>query len=272
MTTTELFDQGRWTEGYDVLRAEIEATPDPVEAARLKIAIVDAANDEDWSRGLHNRWLKHGLLDEVDVVAAANPDEDALGADALFQRGMALHIDFIMAPDGEALERERESFARAAELYDAAGDDEGAAFALAMLGIYHHVDLLDRETARPLLQQAFDRAPADRPTYARSEAARHLGQIQQELGDPAGALPMLEESYRQREGASHERHLAAALHALGSARLDAGDFDGAERDLARAREIAERWGAVFILPLIARTEADLAFARLAPGVWRRSHP
>ncbi len=39
-----------------------------------------------------------------------------------------------------------------------------------------------------------------------------------------------------------------------------------------AREVAGSHGARFSLALLARTEADLAFAELAPGVWGRSHP
>jgi len=135
-------------------------------------------------------------------------------------------------------------------------------------------ELGDREkSALQILRRAYDVVPDVGGSYARSEAARHLGQIQQERGDPKGALKFLEESLQLLAEARLTRHLAFGLHAIGFARLEAGDLGGAEDYLRRAREMAERYGSRFILGLIGRTEADLTFRHLTSyKVHGRTHP
>jgi tetratricopeptide (TPR) repeat protein len=263
----ELYRQARFEEGHASLRDAIAAELDARIAAWMRVELARGLSDEDWKRGLRNATEKHELLAAVDAVA--DVDELLLAA-ALHERGMALHQEFIMS-EGD-LERELACFSRAAQIREAAGDLHGASMSLAMVGIYYHVDLLDREAAVPILRRAYALSRESGNDWAGSEATRHLGQIQQEQGDPAGALPLLEESLSLRERAGMEAFSASALHALGYARLEAGDMEGAARELSRARSVAERIGAPFTLAMIARTEADLEFARLAPGVWRRSHP
>jgi tetratricopeptide (TPR) repeat protein len=236
----------------------------------LQLALVRVYNEEDWTRGLRNHAAKHAILDELDRNTGLS---DAFAAEALFLRGAVLHVDFIMDQGGGDPERELACFTRAAELFGRLGDQENAALATAFIGIFHHVDRLDRETAEPILRRAYEMAPDTGGSYARSEAARHLGQIQQERGDPRGALELLDESLQLRAEARQTRHLAAALHAIGFARLEAGDLAGADDYLGRARQMAERHGARFFLGLIARTEADLALVRMTgPAVHRRTHP
>ena len=265
-----LFEESRWAEGYELLRSRISDTADPAERLRLKLELVAGYSEEDWTRGLTNRDVKNALLNEIDAELAELPDP-ALRACALYERGMALHIGFIM--DEGDQERELECFTEAAELYQAVGDAEGACLSTAMIGIFHHVDRLDRETAEPILKRAYEMAPPGVPSYGRSEATRHLGQIRQERGDPAGAIPLLQESLEDRVNLGSTLHMAPALHALGFAKFEAGDVDGAKADIARAREIAERAGSRFWLAMMARTEADIEFSSmLAPELWRRSHP
>lgn len=261
--------RGHWREAEAAL-AELARGADRDEVrARAQLALVDGWNLEDWKRGLRGRRDKHALLDEVEAVAERR-DEDALRAEATYQRGMALHQEFIMS-SGDP-DRELASFEHAAALYAALGDREGEAMATAMWGIFHHVDRLDRETALPILRRAYELAPDDGRSYARSEAARHLGQIRQERGEPAAALPMLEESLALRERSGYEIFVSTGVHAVASAKLDSGDLEGAAADLARARSEAERYDGALTLALIATTEAALQMRRLAPGVWERPHP
>jgi tetratricopeptide (TPR) repeat protein len=265
----ERYHHGRWSEGHAVLAARLADEQDEIDAARLRLAYVAGCCEEDWCRGLRDPVRKHAVLDAVEPVFDDLPVQ--LRADATYLRGMTLHIDFVMARGD--LPREERCFTDAIGLYEEAGDPEGAAQATAMLGIFHHVDRLDRPTAQPILERAYAMAPSDRPSYARAEATRHLGQIRQELGDPRGALPLLEESLRERERLGREPALPAALHALAFAKLEADDPEGAERDLARAREVAERYDARLPLALIGKTEADLEMSRVTgPGLWRRTHP
>jgi tetratricopeptide (TPR) repeat protein len=266
-TAIEHYRHARWSDAYDVLEHRLGDESDPVEAARCRLWLVEGYNTEDFKRGLQPARDKHAILDQVDEVVDGHCDE--LFAKSLFHRGMALHIEFIMV-EGDP-DRELSCFTRAAELFETCGDMESASMATALIGVFHHVDHLDRETARPILQRAYDMAP-EGTSLGRAEAARHLGQIQQELGDPAGGLKLLEESLRIREESGWETHLPSALHALAYARLEAGDLDGAEEALLRARAIGERLDATFTLTFIARTEADVAMARIAPAIWRRSHP
>jgi tetratricopeptide (TPR) repeat protein len=265
----DLSEKARWEESIAILKRLIRNVAHSESKTRLLLALVRVYNEEDWTRGLRNHAAKHAILDEIEKTNAL---KDPFAAEALLLRGAVLHVDFIMDKGGDP-ERERDCFTRAADLFGRLGDRENAALATAYLGIYYHVDRLDRDAAEPILRRAYDMAPDIGGSYARSEAARHLGQIQQERGDPNGALELLEESLQLRAEARQTRHLAAALHAIGFARLEAGDLSGADDYLRRAREMAERHGSRFFLGLIARTEADLGFNRLTgPAVRRRSHP
>ncbi len=255
-TAAALCDQARWEEAHAVLEGVRQDEQDEWKSAELKIALAKVLSGEDWTRGLRNSARRHALLDEVEEVAGAT--SSPLLAAAMFQRGLALHLDFIMA-EGDP-DRELECFSRSAQMYDELGDQENAALATSFVGIFYHVDLLDRDTAEPILRKALEMS-APRGSYARSEATRHLGQILQERGDPMAAVPLFEESLRQRAEARQTRYLAAALHALGFAWLEIGDLAKAEDYLRRARENGERHGNRFFLSMIARTEAELAFTR-----------
>lgn len=264
-----LFGEALWQEAYARLLTAVGDEQDERAIARFKLALVHGYNQEDFKRGLRHQQEKHELLDEVEAVAG-EADDDLLLAAALHERGMALHIEFVMA-EGD-LDREIESFTRAAELFSAAGDTESAAMSTAMRGVFHHVARLDRETAWPLLLEAHSMAPSPDTSLARAEAARHLGQIKQEQGDIATGLPYLEESVRIREAVGKPLHLPSAYHVLGFARLEDGDLDAAEADLDQAEKLARDLDMPLTVAMVARNRADLDFARIAPSVWRRSHP
>lgn len=263
------FQQGRWEEVIDRMRSRREAIANPLDRARTGIALVEGLNQKDFKLGLQHREEKHHLIDEA-VQTALELGDDLLLASALHNRGMALHIDFIMATGDE--DAELDSFTRAVDLRLALGNQAAASFSMAMLGIFHHVDRLDRGTAVPILERAFELAGDSGAPLGRSEATRHLGQIKQELGDPLGALPFLRESLRVREESGWATLVPSALHAVASALLDAGDIDGARSVLADARARAESFGSSFTLAFIGLTEAHAEFAELAPGVWKRRHP
>jgi tetratricopeptide (TPR) repeat protein len=266
----ELYDDGRWRDACVLLEQAIERERDAAAVAELQLALVRAYSLENWAGSAGHSEAKHALIDALEQTATAYGDDHLLAA-VLLERGTALHLDFILSAAGDPA-RELESFTRAAELYQSQGDVEGAALSTAFLGIFHHVVRLDRATAEPILRRAYDMSSAAHGSEAHAEAARHLGQIRQELGEPEASLELLEESLQSWQDAGGGRHLAPALHALGHARLEAGDLDGAARDLAQARELAERYSQRLWLAFIARTEADLEFARLCPGVAGRTHP
>lgn len=260
-----LCEEARWEEAGALLQRLLRDRADDQERAWLNIALARVYNDEDWALGLRHVEQKHTVLDQAEKTASGQ-----LEAYVHFERGMALHLEFIMA-EGDP-DRELCCFTKAADLHLRNGDRENAALATAFIGIFHHVVRLDRGIAEPILRQAYEMA-TEAGSTARAEAARHLGQIRQEQGDPAGALPMLEESLRHRAEGGHSRHLASALHALGFACLEAGDLDRAHDYLQRARENAKRYHNRFFLAMVARTEADLAFTRyLGRAVRGRSHP
>jgi tetratricopeptide (TPR) repeat protein len=261
------YKRAEWTAAYELLEAALAETTDELEAGTLTVALVEGTNHESFKRGLHRERDAHALLDQAE--AAAEGRSDWLLGHVHLERGMRLHLENAMAVGDN--DRELASFELADKMLAETGDVEGSALAKSMTGIFHHVNLLDRETAVPILRAAYDASPSG-PSAARAEATRHLGQIQQELGDPAGALPTLEESLRCREESGWELLIASSLHTLGYARLESGDLEGAERDLAKAEEIAVRLDAPALLPFIRRAQADLGMARYVPNLWRRSHP
>lgn len=266
----EHYRHARWDQAYALLEPALAAAGDPLEAACLKVGLVEVWNWEDLKRGLQSGRDKLALLDEAQADLD-EADDRALLARAAFERGMALHAAYLLADaptDGELA-----CFVSAAELHEAEGDLESAAMALALAGVYHHVVELDRATAQPLLVRAHGLPPQDgAPSLARAEAARHLGQILQELGDHDGSIRFLTESVEIRERAGYPINLPSAYHALAYALLEAGDLAGAAARIAQAREWGERTGSRFPLAMIKRTEADLELAELAPALWRRSHP
>ena len=265
----ELCEQSRWEEAFALLDRLEPLTTRPLDVARLKLARVRSLSDLDWARGLRNPAEKHALLDEVQAIVRGESTE--LEAMAEFQRGMALHLEFIMAV-GDA-DRELECFTRAAALFESIGDLENAALSIAFIGIFHHVDRLDRDAAIPFLQKAYELTEAGRGSEARSEATRHLGQIHQERGEFAAAIPLLEESLAARAEAGSSRHLASALHALGYAHLEAGNLDTAEDYLDRGRHLGELHGSRLFLPMIAKARAELALRRIVgPNTAGRTHP
>jgi tetratricopeptide (TPR) repeat protein len=264
----ELAEQARWEEAIAALRRLLRNATEPELKSRLQLALVRIYNEEDWTRGLRNHNVKHALLDEVDRQSNL---PKAIVAEASYLRGAVLHVDFIMG-EGDP-ERELACLTRAADLFGQLGDRENATLATSFIGIFHHVDRLDRDAAEPILRRAYEMAPSAGGSYAKAEAARHLGQIRQERGDPKGGLALLEEALELVAEARLTRHLSSALHAVGFAHMEAGDLDVAEDYLRRAREMGERHGGRFFLGLIARTEADLAFMRqTSPTVHRRTHP
>jgi tetratricopeptide (TPR) repeat protein len=268
-TAVELCEHARWEEAEALLRRVAGRQSNDLDRVELELAVVAAQNDRDWTRGVREPQRKQAELDRIeDLVGDRSP---RLLAKTMFERGMALHLEFIFAvgdPD-----RELASFTTAAEIYASVGDREGSALATAFIGIFHHVDRLDRQAALPILQRAYDLTEAHSGSAARSEAARHLGQIRQELGDPAGGIALLEEALELRAEAGDFRHLSSALHALGSAHLEAGDLDVAADYLFRARNLGELHGSQLFLTMIARTEADLAFRRVTgANVRGRTHP
>lgn len=265
----ERYGEARWAEAFALLANALGKASSDSERAQLMLARVVGENHEDFKLGLRHGAEKHRALDEIEAIADELEDR-ALLAGALQERGTALHIDFIMS-EGD-FERELDSFSRAAELFAELGDFESAAMSTAGVGVCHHVDRLDREAAWPILLEAHQMAPSDKASLARAEAARHLGQIRQELGDAEEGIRYLEESLRLREGVGKPLYLPSAYHVLGYARLEAGDFDGAEADLDRAASLAEQLNLPLTMAMIARNRADLDFARIAPSVWRRSNP
>ena len=261
--------EARWPVAYALLASALGEAKSDSDRARLKLALVAGQNQDDFKRGLRYGEEKHETLDEIEALAGELGDRALLAA-ALQERGTALHIEFIMS-EGD-FERELDSFSRAAEIFTELGDAEAAAMSTASIGVCHHVDRIDRETAWPILLEAHRMAPSDGPSLARAEAARHLGQIRQELGDVVEGIRYLEESVRLREQAGTPLYLPSAYHVLGYARLEAGDLNGAEADLDRARRLAEELNLPLTVAMVARNRADLDFARIAPNIWRRSHP
>jgi tetratricopeptide (TPR) repeat protein len=264
----QLTDEARFEEAQGLLQMELARTEDLHARCTLRLALVSSYNEEDWTRGLRNHAIKHGLLDEAESEIG---ESQALRAKARFERGMALHIDAVMGvgqPD-----RELASFTEASEIYAGLGDQEGEALAIAFIGIFHHVDRLDRDTAEPILRRAYDLSADHEGSDARAEAARHLGQILQERGDVEGALPLLQEALVARAEGLKSKNLSSALHALGYAQLEAGDLDAAQESLRRARYYAERYGSRIILTMIAKAEAQLEFALFSSTIMRdRTHP
>lgn len=262
-------DEARWEECYALLEGAIRHETDPTALIRLKLELVHAYNEEDWTRGMFDTKRKFVILDEIEPLAKEL--SEVLYARALYERGEALHIDFIMGDGGDP-DRELACRIEAAEIFERNGEIEQAALATVMLGISHHVVLLDREAAEPILQRGYDMALPE-ASEARDEASRHLGQILQERGDPGAALTLLEESVRLRAEAGQPRRLPPALHALAFAQLEAGDLDSADANLRRARELGERYGNSFFLAMSARTEAELAWHRvIRPALRTRTHP
>ncbi|WP_157574892.1 hypothetical protein [Jiangella muralis] len=255
----ELADSAQWERAFAQLNLARAAADDTLGGVAVDLARAQVMNEQDWTMCLHDPGRKHDLLEAVDRALTTEPD-DRLRAHYLYERGMALHIDFCMGtPDQSA---ELAAFEESAERYHVLGDQEGEASALAFIGIFHHVDRLDPDTAWPILMHAYEISPQGVGSVGRYEAARHLGQILHEAGKAEEGLTWLLDALEVRAQSGCARGLAPALHAVGAARMGMGDLEGAGRDLERARAIAVRYGSRYFLAFIERTQADLRFRQV----------
>lgn len=255
----ELADSAQWERAFAQLNLARAAADETLSSVAVDLTRVQVMNEQDWTMGLRDPSRKHDLLDSVDRALTAEPD-DRLRARYLYERGMALHIDYCMGtPDQSA---ELAAFEGAAEMFQALGDQEGEASARAFVGIFHHVDRLDPDTAWPILMHAYQMSPQGVGSVGRYEAARHLGQILHEAGKANEGLTWLLDALEVRAQSGCARGLAPALHAVGAARMDTGDLDAAGSDLERARDIAVRYGSRYFLAFIERTQAELRFRQV----------
>ena len=107
---------------------------------------------------------------------------------------------------------------------------------------------------------------ADRDRVIHSTILANLGTVAETKREWAAAEHHHSEAFRLRREVADARGVLQSLHALGRARLGAGDRDDAERYFTEAEQLAESLGETL------RTREDMPHARRAPAARRRRRP
>ncbi|HWG55952.1 MAG TPA: BTAD domain-containing putative transcriptional regulator [Gaiellaceae bacterium] len=129
----------------------------------------------------------------------------------------------------------------AVDLYAAAPEDAGAAWAFLALGAMHE-QRGEWAEGRQRLEQALERHRASGDEFGIRRSLHLLGNIARETRDIERARALLGEALAHARASGDPFHEAAVLHSLGDAELDAGEGDAADAFYATALEIARRIG------------------------------
>jgi tetratricopeptide (TPR) repeat protein len=193
---------------------------------------------------------------DPDALAIADRGLDGVEADLALARGRIVHARFIA--DRQEDPGELALFERAARLYRQLGDVRGEAEALFWVGTFHQVLRDDHETALPVLERSYELAEQAGDRLTLSYAARHLGFVAAERGDPDTARERLTESVRLRRELGFQPGVAAGLLALADLASRTGDEQGAWQLIEEATAVAEASGAHGILTWIEQARTELA--------------
>lgn len=189
---------------------------------------------------------------DPDLLAAADRELDGAEAGLVLARGRIAHGRFLRqyyagTGEPEADPRELTWFERAAELYQAAGDQAGQAQALFWLGCFHQLVRGDNDTAVPYLARSLDLAALTGDQATASDALRHLGIADHRAGRLDAARDRLEESTRIRREIGLTPGVAANLVGLAYVAAGQGRRDDAVALAAEAAAIAQASGAQVVL-------------------------
>jgi len=218
------------------------------------------------SRLLYERAVYGG---DVDALATADRELDAVEADLALARGRVIHTRFLAQLD-EKQERLTEDprelalFERAMKLYRELGDVRGEGESLFWVGCFHQVVRQDDETAVPILEQSYELGSQVGDKRTMSEALRHLGIAEHRAGRLETARQRLEESVRLRRDIGLMPGVAANM--VGLAYIAAGDGDHDEA-LALLKEAGATPHCIdFILTAgeVTAESAALVFAEKEP--------
>jgi tetratricopeptide (TPR) repeat protein len=185
-------------------------------------------------------------------LAEADRCLDAVDADLALARGRVAHARFLetrVEDPGELT-----SFARAADLYRALGDDRGLAEALFWVATFHQVVRGDHGTAVPLLEEARGLGPEPRTL---SYVLRHLAFAEQDAGRAGRARELLTESALLRREIGFLPGVAANLVGLAYLAAEAGERDAALAHLAEAESLARDGAAHGVLRWVDEARSRL---------------
>jgi tetratricopeptide (TPR) repeat protein len=196
----------------------------------------------DRARRLYERAVFSG---DIEGLAGADRDLDAIEADLAVARGRVLHARFLADRVEDA--QEIALFERALELYRRLDDARGEGEALFWIGIVHQVVRDDSDTAVPVFEQARKLAAAAGDKLTLSYVLRHLGFAEHGAGRLEPARELLEESSRLRQEIGFTAGVAANFVGLIFIAVGQGRREEALTMLTEATAIAEAEDARVVL-------------------------
>jgi tetratricopeptide (TPR) repeat protein len=203
-----------------------------------------------------------GRWDEALESLAGRDDADA----AMQRVGVLADVNMLVRDVGPELEEAIDAVA------DIAVDDPRIeAFVLSRRGLLLHTAFLhDRGRGEPpdelrLFEEALTIRRALDDARDVAESLFHVGLVHQVVrGDSPGSFPWFQESYERAREAGDGLLMSYAVRHLGFARAEAGDAQGAERDLRESLDLRRQAGWI---PGVA--PAQLALAELLAEQGRR---
>ena len=212
------------------------------ERDNLRAAAQQMVESHDWeslaelSFSLYPYWWLVGLLGEVRgrldaLLGSGEPVSDRATAIALWLSSI---VSFFQGSD----ESVRESLARSARLFAAAGDDVGEGSALTSLGLaFAMEDPPDLAHARGSLQQGVRLLRDAGDTWSESVTLIPLGRLYLLEGDIPGAMEQFNRALQLAETDENDFGIAVALNSLGWMKLLTGQVIEAATLMERALDL-----------------------------------
>lgn len=209
----------------------------------------------DWfdrAKALYERAVFDG---DNSALATAEEDLNLVEANLALARGRIMHARFLA--EGNDNPDELTSFARAAQLSQAVGDQRGEGESLFWIGCYHQVVRHDNVAAVPVLERSCEVAARVDDKLTLSYALRHLGIAEHAAGRLDAARKPLEESLRLRREIQFLPGVAANLVGLAYIAAGEGRHQDALAMLEEARAIAETSGAHGVMRSVEEARLSL---------------
>ncbi|MFC2078758.1 tetratricopeptide repeat protein [Candidatus Bipolaricaulota bacterium] len=182
-------------------------------------------------------------IETTEAAVLGSEDKEVL-AEYLQVRASAVMEQELMA--GRSYDAALDPLTRALALFEETGNQNGIAESLFGIGLVHEFRREDIDSSKAkafdLYQRARSIAREVGDLRVQSDAARHLGGIEQDRGNLDAALAMFEESLALRQKLGYRGTLPGAYDAVAAIHLEKGNLDEALKYIAQTQRWAEETG------------------------------
>ena len=227
--------------GSDFLRL-IGTETSSLDAVRVQITKASVLNLESRDSG-EGRDEVMAYLEEIESAVLGCSDQGVLAEYLQVKANAVMEQELIV---GRTYDAALDLLERAHALYEETGNLRGIAESLFRIGLVYDFRREDTERNKPRAAEFYERARSAAEEIGdlrtQSDAARHLGGIEQDRGDLDAALAWYEESLSLRERLGYRGTLPGAYDAIAGIHVEMGNLDLALPYIAETRRWAEETG------------------------------